>query len=166
MWSRRSFSRSSVDSRALDPASVSFTAIPDPRSVCAEPFILTDVRACPGLAPCKNSRRVRDESPFAVERTTDPDGPVRLTLVGELDHLASQDLLTRLDECRAAGQPVRLDLSRLEFIDSSGVRAILVSVRDARRDGWRLEVERQVSWQVERVLDVLGIQRVLWPEAG
>jgi anti-anti-sigma factor len=108
---------------------------------------------------------VPDDGNFGVEETADPDGSARLTLVGELDHLAAQDLLRRLGERRATGDPTRLDLSRLQFIDSSGVRAIVVSVRDARAEGWRLEVETQLSWQVGRVFEVLGIQRVLWPEA-
>jgi anti-anti-sigma factor len=114
--------------------------------------------------PCQNPRRVRDEVTFAVELTADPDGFSRLTLVGELDHLASEELLRRLQEPRVAGQPIRLDLSRLEFIDSSGVRAILVSLRESRGDGGRLEIDPQVSWQVQRVFDVLGIRDVLWPQ--
>lgn len=108
---------------------------------------------------------VRDEGVFSVEKTIDPDGLIRLSLLGELDHVASKALLEQLSECKAASKPVRLDLSRLQFIDSSGVRAILVTVGDARRDGWQFEVGQELSWQVEQVFDVLGIRAVLWPEA-
>lgn len=90
---------------------------------------------------------------------------IRLSLTGELDHLASQALLGRLDERRTAGEAVRLDLSRLEFIDSSGVRAILVSVREAASAAWHIEVDPRVSRQVKRVFDLLGIGSALWPEA-
>jgi anti-anti-sigma factor len=107
---------------------------------------------------------VRTEGTFAVDETVDPDGSVRLSLLGELDHIASDGLLARLNHWKAAGDPVRLDLSRLQFIDSSGVRTILVSVREARSRSWLLEVMPQVSWQVQQVFDVLGVGAVLWPE--
>jgi anti-anti-sigma factor len=106
---------------------------------------------------------VGTEGAFQVEQTVEPDGSVRLSLLGELDYVASESLLRRIDELKQAGDPVRLDLSRLDFIDSSGVRIILLSVRDARRDGWVFEVDRRVSSQVDRVFDVLGLSPALWP---
>ena len=124
---------------------------------------LTRLRQRRGTAPCENPRRVRNEGVFAVEDAVDADGLVCMSAIGELDHVASESLVGRLGQRKAAGESVRLDLSRLQFIDSSGVRAILVSVREARRDGWHLEVERQLSWQVERVIDVLGVGAMLWP---
>lgn len=107
---------------------------------------------------------MRNEGTFGVEQTTDADGVVRLKLLGELDHAASEVLVRCMDQQKATRHPVILDLSQLEFIDSSGVRVILVAVRDARRDSWPLEVEQEVSWQVQRVFDVLGLGPVLWPE--
>ncbi|HTX32800.1 MAG TPA: STAS domain-containing protein [Solirubrobacteraceae bacterium] len=103
---------------------------------------------------------------FGVQETVESDGHVRLLLVGELDHATAQALAQRLDQLRESGSPVRLDLSELEFIDSSGIRALIVGLRDARQEGWELEVERSVSWQVERVITVLGIDSVLWPDAA
>ena len=100
-----------------------------------------------------------------MEQAVGPDGSVRLSLVGELDYEQSERLLTRLTQLKAAGQPVRLDLSRLEFIDSSGVRAIILNLRDATDGSWQLEVERRLSWQVEHVFSVLGVGAMLWPEA-
>lgn len=94
------------------------------------------------------------------------DGAVRLSLFGELDRDAAQRLVRRIVALKQIGDPVRLDLSRLEFIDSSGVRTILVSVREARRDGWGFEVDRRLSPQVDRVFDVLGLDAALWPNAG
>jgi anti-anti-sigma factor len=120
-------------------------------------------RAPPVGTPCENPRRVRDEGAFLVEQTTDPDGWVRLSLLGELDLVAAEGLVGQLNERKLAGDPVRLDLSRLQFIDSSGVRAILVTVRDARRDAWQIEVEHQLGSQVARVFDVLGVRAMVWP---
>ena len=108
---------------------------------------------------------MRDAGDFAMDQTIDPDGSVRLALVGELDYVQSEGLLARLEQLKAAGTPVRLDLSRLEFIDSAGVRAIIVNVRDAPAQSWRLEVDRTLSRQVKHVFDVLGLGTLLWPEA-
>jgi anti-sigma B factor antagonist len=107
---------------------------------------------------------VENRGEFGVEETVDSDGRIRLLLIGELDHTTTPRLTQRLDQLRENGSPVRLDLSRLEFIDSSGIRALLLNVRDARQDHWKLEVDRTVSWQVERVINVLGIDSTLWPD--
>ena len=109
---------------------------------------------------------MRTEGTFGVEQTTEPDGAVRLKLRGELDHSASEVLASAIARQKAARDPAILDLSELEFIDSSGVRVIVVAVRDARQDSWPLEVEKRLSWQVQRVFDVLGLGAVLWPEAS
>ena len=107
-----------------------------------------------------------DRGEFAVEETVEAGGEIRLRLTGELDQATTGAFAHRIDELKRSGATVRLDLSALDFIDSSGIRSLLVSIRDARRDHWDLEVDRDVSWQVERVIDVLGIGSVLWPEDG
>lgn len=106
---------------------------------------------------------MQDPGTLELAQTVDSDGAVRLSLLGELDHPSSHLLLRRLDEFKVSRDPVRLDLSQLEFIDSSGVRAVLLSVRDARSAGWRLEVDPQLSWQVQHVFEVLGLDALLWP---
>ncbi len=112
------------------------------------------------------SLRVQAGEILEIEQAVDPDGSLRLILVGELDQASASGLSRRLERLRSSGEPVRLDLSRLEFIDSGGVRVILVSVRDARSEGRALEVDRQLSWQVKRVFDTLGLDAALWPEDG
>ena len=102
---------------------------------------------------------------FELEQTVDPDGCVRLRLGGELDIAVAHALEQRLGELKASTECLRLDLSRLEFIDSSGIRTVLLAVRDARREGREIEVERRVAGQVERTIQVLGADAVLWPGA-
>jgi anti-sigma B factor antagonist len=111
-------------------------------------------------------QRVQDRGEFGVRETVDSDGRVRLLLVGELDHATTEGLVQRLEQLKETGSPVRLDLSELEFIDSSGIRILLITLRDARQDDWALEVDRSVSWQVERVVNVLGVDSVLWPDGA
>lgn len=58
---------------------------------------------------------------------------------------------------------VRVDLSRLEFLDSMGLRMLREAVRHARSDGWRLEVDSTVTPQVKRLIDLTGVAPLLWP---
>ena len=60
---------------------------------------------------------------------------------------------------------MRLDLSELDFIDSSGVQALVVGLKYARRSGRELEVDRRVSASVERLIEMMGIGAQLWPAA-
>ena len=75
---------------------------------------------------------------FGVRQRHDADGAVRMTLTGELDLSATDGLRARLDEVQRPERRVRLDLSELEFIDCSGIRAILDAMAEARRDGCAL----------------------------
>jgi anti-anti-sigma factor len=70
---------------------------------------------------------------FEMRQDYDVDGAVRLSLIGELDLTATDPLKLRLRSLREDGASVRLDLSRLEFTDSSGLRALITSAEDAHR---------------------------------
>jgi anti-sigma B factor antagonist len=85
---------------------------------------------------------------------------VRLRLTGELDLGSAPALEQRLAQLRAENQAVRLDLSELEFIDSSGIHLLIGAFNDPRDDGWRLEIEPQLSSQVDRVFRLAGLDRV------
>jgi anti-sigma B factor antagonist len=100
---------------------------------------------------------------FGVRQAHDADGAVRMTLVGELDLSATAGLRVRLDEAQRGKRRVRLDLSELEFIDCSGIRAILDALSQARRDGGAMEVERTVSPIVGRLVSLGSISADLWP---
>ncbi len=104
-----------------------------------------------------------DHPLFDVRQRHDVDGAVRMTLVGELDLSATGGLRARLDEVQRAKSRVRLDLSELEFIDCSGIRAILDAMAQARRDGGAVEVDRLVSPIVGRIVSLGSIAGELWP---
>lgn len=101
---------------------------------------------------------------FAMRERLDADETLRLTLLGDLDLAVADRLTARLAELKAAGRPVRLDLSQLVFIDSTGVQALLIALIDARWIGWQLEVAPEVSTSVERAAQIVGIAEVLWPQ--
>jgi anti-anti-sigma factor len=99
-----------------------------------------------------------------INEQIDHDAALRLALAGELD-LA---VIRVLDDCLVAlkqeGRRVRLDLSGLELIDSTGVRELLLAVADAGRDGWDLEIDPHVSETVSRVIELTGAGCQFWPE--
>jgi anti-anti-sigma factor len=79
------------------------------------------------------------------------------SLVGELDFSNAHKLAEVLrEECRQSGDVI-LDISRLRFIDSSGLHVVLDAC-DQLRDG-RL-IMRNPSPPVDRVFEVSGIERV------
>ena len=84
-------------------------------------------------------------------------------LIGELDIAVADGVETRLRAHRADGNPVRLDLSQLDFIDSSGVRAIVLGLKHARSGGVELDVDTRVSSTVARMIEIMGIGSQLWP---
>jgi anti-sigma B factor antagonist len=84
------------------------------------------------------------------------DGVVVLWADGELD-LRNRDLvlnsvLERLD----AGHAVILDLSRLTFVDSTGLSAMIRCRKAAQRAGLRFAV-RGAQGQVAHVLEMTGL---------
>lgn len=86
---------------------------------------------------------------------------VRLRLNGELDLGSAPALQHRLEQLRAQKLPVRLDLSKLEFIDSSGIHLLVKAFNDARTDSWALEVEPSLSHQVARTLRLANVERII-----
>jgi anti-anti-sigma factor len=104
-----------------------------------------------------------------MEERAEPGGAVRLVVHGELDLAVVGALGERLaklrERARERGETVvKLDLSQLSFMDSTGLGVVLTAVLDARRDGWRLEVERELPGPVARVVEISGAEPYLWPE--
>jgi anti-anti-sigma factor len=99
-------------------------------------------------------------SHFKIEERQEDDR-LRLALTGELDMAAVPVLETRLDELREGHAAVRLDLAKLEFIDSTGLHLLVRSIGDARRDGWDLAIDRGVSPVVKHLFELVGLERLL-----
>src|SRR5579864_4238333 len=106
-----------------------------------------------------NSFLVRLSS-FDIEERQEP-GWVRLALIGELDLGTVPGLEERLRRLAAAKQPVRVDLSRLDFIDSSGIRLLIQTLRYSRRDGWNVEVDMDMAEPVRQVLRLANVESLI-----
>jgi anti-sigma B factor antagonist len=88
-----------------------------------------------------------------VDRVQEDEALV-LSLQGELD-LTSAPMFERELESAEAANPGHLiiDLSQLEFMDSTGLRALLVARERAVADGHQLTLRRGPR-QVQRVLEL------------
>ncbi len=89
------------------------------------------------------------------------DGAVTLILEGELDLASVRELEQQLALAQArAPARVVVDLRRLAFIDSSGLRTIIQADANARAQGSEL-VLRPGSDSIQRVFELTGALEVL-----
>jgi anti-anti-sigma factor len=85
----------------------------------------------------------------------------RVFALGSLDVASAPVLDAQLRELREAGfRRLIVDLSRLGFMDSSGLRLLLTWNADARNDGYAIEVVPGPK-AVQRVFEVTGTSDVL-----
>jgi anti-sigma B factor antagonist len=93
---------------------------------------------------------------------SDVDGVRLLEVFGELDLATAPRLCGRLDEARA--QRVRrvvIDLTGVDFCDSTGLRALVGASTELRHAGGRLAVVALPGGAVARLFDVTGIREGL-----
>ena len=84
-------------------------------------------------------------------------GSLALLLSGELDLASAPALDEQLREAEASdARAIVLDLRDLSFIDSIGLRSILVAARNSQLDGNRLGIVRG-DGEVARLLEITGI---------
>ncbi len=93
--------------------------------------------------------------PFAVTVVRD-DVRVAVALQGELDLASAGELARAVHELWSSGdQSVLIDLEALEFLDSSGLRALLALQDAARLEGRDLAL-RPGPFVVQRIFDLTG----------
>lgn len=78
---------------------------------------------------------------------------------GELDMNTAPELERELEAALAAGSPLLIDLSRCEFIDSSGI-ALIVKARQQLEGEGRFAL-CGVGNQVKRVLGITGLDSTI-----
>ena len=91
-------------------------------------------------------------------RESPSGGSLRLSLTGELNLASAPKLEDRLARLRLRKSPVRLDLSKLEFIDSTGIHLLIKTVGEARIKGWPFQIEPDVRPQVMRVFRLAHLE--------
>jgi len=99
---------------------------------------------------------VQEQLQIATRRDA---GRVILSLEGELD-LATAELLAQAMQGVADDSMVVLDLERLTFIDSTGLRGVLAALERCRERGQEFAVTPGPQ-QVQRLLGVTGVSKHL-----
>jgi anti-sigma B factor antagonist len=94
--------------------------------------------------------------PFTLQERD--EGGVRVIAVaGELDIATAPQLCARLDASRITRRPrLLVDLSDVEFCDSTGLRALLGAASEVRAHGGRFAIVCPPSGDVARLLDIVG----------
>jgi anti-sigma B factor antagonist len=83
-----------------------------------------------------------------------------LTLSGELDLASAPALQQQLDAAHANGVPrVLVDLSGLEFLDSTGLQVLLYADRRLRENGQALSLRRGPS-AIQRVFELTHMDSI------
>ena len=84
--------------------------------------------------------------------------PVEVTLIGAIDLPTEGQVVEALSG--VAGQAVIVDLSRVEFIDSSGIRALIIANKNSETAGGSLLLRSPASAPA-RVLEMTGISECI-----
>ena len=100
---------------------------------------------------------------FEIDSGPGPDGVVVVKVRGEVDMSHEEELRAELRRAVASNaEGIVVDLTECEFIDSTGVRALLLS-REAQEseNGPNSLAVAAASEQILRILSVMGIDRVI-----
>ena len=88
--------------------------------------------------------------------TADIGGSIYLTVSGELDIYTAPQLQDRLAEESTKGGTLVLDMAGVDFIDSSGIRVLVLAWQESQRDGFDLRLTRG-SDTVMHALTLVGL---------
>ena len=75
-------------------------------------------------------------------------------------------LADRLRDLRDAHTAVRLDLSKLQFMDISGLHVLLRAVNDAQSSAWKFEVAPEIPHQIARLIELTATRALVWPASS
>src|SRR5579862_1065494 len=106
-------------------------------------------------------RATEDGLPFSIESRSIGRERVRLAVSGELDVASSPFLRRDLSRELGAGHDVELDISRLDFIDSSGISVVLQAIDEFDAENRSFALAPQLTDQVRRLLSLIGLLPLL-----
>jgi anti-sigma B factor antagonist len=98
---------------------------------------------------------------FTISVADPDDGPVVVSLAGEMDIASAPELARALEALGGANATaVVIDLSALTFIDSSGISVLATAARDARARGGELVVAAPEG-DVRRVFEIVRLAEIV-----
>jgi len=96
-------------------------------------------------------------APFALRLEPMPDNWVRVRVEGELALTSSSVLELAVARELEANSHVLLDLSRIEFIDSAGLRAMTALVRTAKAYNRKFRLSADLPPHARRLMEIVGL---------
>jgi anti-sigma B factor antagonist len=90
---------------------------------------------------------------------TEREGTVIVGFSGDVDLQSSPEARKILLECVARKMPVLVDLSRVDYIDSSGIASLVESLQTARKSGGNLFIV-SASEAALKVLELARLDKV------
>jgi anti-sigma B factor antagonist len=100
---------------------------------------------------------------FEISSGEGPDGVRVVRVVGEVDIAHEEELRRELQRAESQGpKGIVVDLTECEFIDSSGIRALLLSRESQDPEGGSEPLAVAASSeQILRILSVMGVDKVI-----
>ena len=98
-----------------------------------------------------------EPAPFAVGVSRLGDHEIEVAVTGELDLVSASQLQETLKRELLADNDVLLDLSDMDFIDSTGLHAIVESVRMAKSVGRKLKLSAELPAHARRLMEIVGL---------
>ena len=104
-----------------------------------------------------------DITKFEISSGPGPDDAYVVRVAGEVDTSHEEELRSELNEAvEASAKGIVVDLTKCEFIDSSAIRALLLSREEKSPDGGGESLAVAASSdQILRILSVMGLDQVL-----
>ena len=81
-------------------------------------------------------------------------------LHGDIDFAVEQELTAMLKDLSVFGLPVIVDMAEVTFLDSSGIRVLLVAQQAFEHEGASILL-RAVPESVRRILEIAGVEKLL-----
>ena len=96
-------------------------------------------------------------APFALRLEPMEGGLVRVRVEGELALTSSSLLELAVKRELEANRDILLDLSRIAFIDSAGLRAMTALVRLAKANGRSFRLSSDLPPHARRLMEIVGL---------
>jgi anti-anti-sigma factor len=100
---------------------------------------------------------LHSSAPFALRLEPMEGGWVRVRVEGELALTSSPVLELAVERELEANSDILLDLSAIDFIDSTGLRAMTSLVRAARANGRKLKLSADLPPHARRLMEIVGL---------
>jgi len=105
-------------------------------------------------------------APFALRLEPMDRGWVRVRVEGELALTSASILEVAVERELQAHSHVLLDFSRIDFIDSTGLRAMTALVRTAKTKGCKLRLSADMPAHARRLMEIVGLLPFVPIETG